>query len=55
MEQSVCTEDLQIPDRLTAFRVTRDRIRQIEANADRNMLHPTRIRMLEGFIELPGA
>jgi RNA polymerase primary sigma factor len=34
---------------------TRERIRQIEAKALRNMRHPTRIRKLEGFIELPGA
>jgi len=34
------------------FRVTRERIRQIEAKALRKMRHPTRIRQLEGFIEL---
>ena len=34
---------------------TRERIRQIEAKALRKMRHPTRIRKLEGFIELPGA
>jgi RNA polymerase primary sigma factor len=33
------------------FRVTRERIRQIEAKALRKMRHPTRIRQLEGFIE----
>jgi hypothetical protein len=33
---------------------TRERIRQIEAKALRKMSHPTRIRKLEGFIELPG-
>ncbi len=33
------------------FRVTRERIRQIEAKALRKMRHPTRIRHLEGFIE----
>jgi RNA polymerase primary sigma factor len=38
-----------------AFGVTRERIRQIEAKALRKMRHPTRIRKLEGFIELPGA
>jgi RNA polymerase primary sigma factor len=37
------------------FQVTRERIRQIEAKALRKMRHPTRIRKLEGFIELPGA
>ena len=35
------------------FQVTRERIRQIEAKALRKMRHPTRIRHLEGFIELP--
>ncbi|MGA2556403.1 MAG: RNA polymerase sigma factor RpoD [Verrucomicrobiota bacterium] len=33
------------------FRVTRERIRQIEAKALRKMRHPTRIRQLTGFIE----
>jgi RNA polymerase primary sigma factor len=33
------------------FRVTRERIRQIEAKALRKMRHPTRIRQLEGFID----
>jgi len=33
------------------FRVTRERIRQIEAKALRKMRHPTRIRQLSGFIE----
>ncbi len=33
------------------FRVTRERIRQIEAKALRKMRHPTRIRHLEGFLE----
>ena len=37
------------------YQVTRERIRQIEAKALRKMRHPTRIRKLEGFIELPGA
>ena len=37
------------------FQVTRERIRQIEAKALRKMRHPTRIRKLEGFIEIPGA
>ena len=31
------------------FKVTRERIRQIEAKALRKMRHPTRIRQLEGF------
>ena len=34
------------------FEVTRERIRQIEAKALRKMRHPTRIRKLEGFIEM---
>jgi RNA polymerase primary sigma factor len=33
------------------FRVTRERIRQIEAKALRKMRHPTRIRHLSGFLE----
>jgi RNA polymerase primary sigma factor len=33
------------------FRVTRERIRQIEAKALRKMRHPTRIRQLQGFLE----
>ena len=33
------------------FKVTRERIRQIEAKALRMMRHPTRIRQLEGFLE----
>ena len=33
------------------FKVTRERIRQIEAKALRKMRHPTRIRKLEGFLE----
>lgn len=32
------------------FRVTRERIRQIEAKALRKMRHPTRIRHLEGYL-----
>ena len=35
------------------FRVTRERIRQIEAKALRKMRHPTRIRQLSGFLEAP--
>jgi RNA polymerase primary sigma factor len=34
------------------FRVTRERIRQIEAKALRKMRHPTRIRQLHGFLEI---
>ena len=34
------------------FRVTRERIRQIEARALRKMRHPTRIRQLHGFLEV---
>ena len=34
------------------FRVTRERIRQIEAKALRKMRHPTRLRQLHGFIEV---
>jgi RNA polymerase primary sigma factor len=36
------------------FRVTRERIRQIEAKALRKMRHPTRIRQLHGFLEIEG-
>ncbi|MBN1268970.1 MAG: RNA polymerase sigma factor RpoD [Kiritimatiellae bacterium] len=34
------------------FNVTRERIRQIEAKALRKMRHPTRIRKLEGFLDV---
>ena len=34
------------------FKVTRERIRQIEAKALRKMRHPTRLRQLEGFLEM---
>ncbi len=34
------------------FSVTRERIRQIEAKALRKLRHPTRLRKLEGFLEL---
>ncbi|HEU5124617.1 MAG TPA: RNA polymerase sigma factor RpoD [Verrucomicrobiae bacterium] len=34
------------------FRVTRERIRQIEAKALRKMRHPTRLRQLHGFLEV---
>jgi len=33
------------------FKVTRERIRQIEAKALRKMRHPTRLRQLQGFLE----
>ncbi|MBM3839300.1 MAG: RNA polymerase sigma factor RpoD [Verrucomicrobia bacterium] len=33
------------------YRVTRERIRQIEAKALRKLRHPTRIRQLQGFLE----
>ena len=33
------------------FKVTRERIRQIEAKALRKMRHPSRIRQLQGFLE----
>jgi RNA polymerase primary sigma factor len=33
------------------FKVTRERIRQIEAKALRKMRHPTRLRQLHGFLE----
>jgi hypothetical protein len=34
------------------FKVTRERIRQIEAKALRKMRHPTRIRQLHGFFDV---
>ena len=34
------------------FRVTRERIRQIEAKALRKMRHPTRMKQLNGFLEM---
>ena len=36
------------------FRVTRERIRQIEAKALRKMRHPTRLKQLNGFLEIEG-
>ena len=36
------------------FRVTRERVRQIEAKAVRKLQHPVRARALEGFLEGPG-
>jgi RNA polymerase primary sigma factor len=35
------------------YKVTRERIRQIEAKALRKLRHPTRSRHLKGFLELP--
>jgi RNA polymerase primary sigma factor len=37
------------------YRVTRERIRQIEAKALRKMRHPTRLRQLHGFLESAAA
>jgi RNA polymerase primary sigma factor len=34
------------------FSVTRERIRQIEAKALRKLRHPTRMRKLDGFLEM---
>jgi len=34
------------------FKVTRERVRQIEAKALRKMRHPTRIRQLQDFLEV---
>jgi RNA polymerase primary sigma factor len=34
------------------FNVTRERIRQIEAKALRKMRHPTRLKQLNGFLEV---
>jgi RNA polymerase primary sigma factor len=36
------------------FNVTRERIRQIEAKALRKMRHPTRLKQLNGFLEMEG-
>ena len=36
------------------FKVTRERIRQIEAKALRKMRHPTRLKQLHGFLDLAG-
>jgi RNA polymerase primary sigma factor len=33
------------------FKVTRERIRQIEAKALRKMRHPTRLRQIQGFLD----
>jgi RNA polymerase primary sigma factor len=37
------------------YKVTRERIRQIEAKALRKLRHPTRMRHLQGFLEVPDA
>ena len=37
------------------FQLTRERIRQIEAKALRKLRHPVRLRVLQGFIQLPDA
>ena len=37
------------------FKVTRERVRQIEAKAVRKLQHPVRSRQLEGFIDLARA
>jgi RNA polymerase primary sigma factor len=36
------------------FKVTRERVRQIEAKAVRKLQHPVRARLLEGFLETTG-
>jgi RNA polymerase primary sigma factor len=33
------------------FKVTRERVRQVEAKAIRKLQHPVRSRKLEGFLE----
>ncbi|MEL6498230.1 MAG: RNA polymerase sigma factor RpoD [Planctomycetota bacterium] len=35
------------------FKVTRERVRQVEAKAIRKLQHPVRSRKLQGFVELP--
>jgi RNA polymerase primary sigma factor len=37
------------------FQLTRERIRQIEAKALRKLRHPVRLRVLQGFLQLPQA
>ena len=37
------------------YKVTRERIRQIEAKALRKMRHPTRLRHLQGFLDSEAA
>ena len=34
------------------FKVTRERVRQIEAKAVRKLQHPVRCRQLEGFLDM---
>jgi len=34
------------------FKVTRERVRQIEAKALRKLMHPSRSRKLQGYIDL---
>ena len=36
------------------FKVTRERVRQVEAKAIRKLQHPVRSRKLEGFLETTG-
>jgi RNA polymerase primary sigma factor len=36
------------------FKLTRERVRQIEAKAVRKLQHPVRSRQLEGFLESTG-
>ena len=37
------------------FKVTRERVRQVEAKAIRKLQHPVRSRRLEGFVDQNGA
>ena len=37
------------------FKVTRERVRQVEAKAVRKLQHPVRSRKLQGFVDLPDA
>ena len=37
------------------FKVTRERVRQVEAKAIRKLQHPVRSRKLQGFVEMPEA
>ena len=37
------------------FKVTRERVRQVEAKAIRKLQHPVRSRRLEGFVDQSGA
>ena len=47
---AAATRDLEEVGRI--FKVTRERVRQVEAKAIRKLQHPVRARKLEGF--LPG-